>query len=253
MSDSNFRLDGRWALVTGSTQGIGKAIALELAAAGANLFIHGRDAQAAEEVCTSVHSLKREAVAVVTDLGEATGRRDLVDQVWRERPIDICVNNAGADVLTGKAAEWSFEQKLDQLWSVDVLATIELSRAFGERMRQRGHGAIVNIGWDQAETGMAGDSGEFFATTKGAIMSFTRSLAKSLAPQVRVNCIAPGWIRTAWGDEANDYWQQRVIDESLMRRWGEVEDIAQAVKFLASPAASFINGQILNVNGGRAS
>ena len=252
MSDSNFRLDGRWALVTGSTHGIGKGIALELAAAGANLIVHGRDAAAADEVCAAIRDLQREAVAVVTDLADPSARQKFVEQTWRRHPIDVCVNNAGADVLTGEAADWSFGQKLERLWAVDALATIALSREFGGRMRERGQGAIVNIGWDQAETGMAGDNGEFFAATKGAIISFTRSLAKSLAPQVRVNCVAPGWIRTAWGDTASDYWQRRVVEESLMRRWGEVEDIAQAVRFLASPAASFITGQIIPVNGGRA-
>jgi 3-oxoacyl-[acyl-carrier protein] reductase len=83
-------------------------------------------------------------------------------------------------------------------------------------------------------------------------MAFTRSLAKSLAPSIRVNCVAPGWIRTTWGDEASDYWQRRAVRESLLRRWGEPEDIARAVAFLASPAASFITGQILEVNGGSA-
>ena len=76
-------------------------------------------------------------------------------------------------------------------------------------MKARGRGAIINIGWDQAEQGMAGDSGEMFAAIKGAVMAFTRSLAQSLAPQVRVNCLAPGWIETAWGEQASDYWQER--------------------------------------------
>ena len=82
-------------------------------------------------------------------------------------------------------------------------------------------------------------------------MAATRSLAKSFAPHVRVNCIAPGWIRTEWGEQASDEWQQRAKHESLLNRWGEAEDIARLACFLASPAASFVNGQIINVNGGR--
>ena len=136
------------------------------------------------------------------------------------RPIDVWVNNAGVDVLTGDAADWPFGEKLARLWEVDVRATIELSRAVGRRMRERGRGVILNIGWDQAELGMAGDSGEMFAAVKGAVMAFTRSLAKSLAPQVRVNCIAPGWIRTAWGETASDYWQERAVSESLLAPLG---------------------------------
>jgi 3-oxoacyl-[acyl-carrier protein] reductase len=97
---------------------------------------------------------------------------------------------------------------------------------------------------------MEGDSGELFATTKGAVMAFTRSLAKSLAPHVRVNCVAPGWIKTAWGDQASTDWQERATRECLLDRWGEVGDIADAVQWLISPQASFITGQIINVNGG---
>ncbi len=117
-------------------------------------------------------------------------------------------------------------------------------------MQAQGSGAIVNIGWDQAATGMAGDSGELFAAVKGAIMAFTKSAAHSLAPQVRVNCVAPGWIKTAWGDQASSAWQQRAEHEALLQRWGTPEDIASAVAYLISPAASFVTGQILNVNGG---
>jgi 3-oxoacyl-[acyl-carrier protein] reductase len=251
MPDSDYRLDCRWAVVTGSTRGIGKAIALELASAGANVVVHGRDRAAADEVCTAIQELKRESHAVVTDLADAAGRRGLVDRLWQERSIDVWVNNAGVDVLTGESADWPFDEKLHRLWEVDVLGTVELSRAVGARMKERGQGTIINIGWDQAETGMAGDSGEMFAVIKGGIMNFTRSLGKSLAPAVRVNCIAPGWIRTAWGEEASDYWQERAKGESLLGRWGEAEDIARVARFLASDAASFVNGQTIAVNGGR--
>jgi 3-oxoacyl-[acyl-carrier protein] reductase len=166
--------------------------------------------------------------------------------------VDTWINNAGADVLTGEAAAWPFEKKLEELWRVDVLATLRLSRGTGNLMRERGGGGIVNVGWDQVETGMAGDSGELFAAAKGAVMAATRSLAKSLAPAVRVNCLAPGWIRTEWGEQASAEWQERAKRESLLQRWGLPEDVARVACFLASPAAEFINGQIISVNGGRA-
>ena len=86
---------------------------------------------------------------------------------------------------------------------MDVVATIRLCRDVGRRMVAQGSGSIVTMGWDQAETGMEGDSGELFAATKGAILAFTRSLALSLAPKVRVNALAPGWIKTAWGEDAS--------------------------------------------------
>src|SRR5690606_38141548 len=100
----------------------------------------------------------------------------------------------------------------------------------GKRMRERGLGCILNIGWDQADRGMEGDSAELFSTAKNAIMGFTRSLAVIMAPEVRVNCIAPGWIRTAWGDEAPENWQQRVMRETPLKRWGLPEDIARLAR-----------------------
>jgi len=175
----------------------------------------------------------------------------MVDKAWGDRPVDIWINNAGVDVLTGDAADWSFERKLEALWRLDVQGTIEMSREVGARMKERGRGVILNIGWDQAETGMAGDSGEMFAAVKGAVIAFTRSLSKSLAPEVRVNCLAPGWIRTAWGDQASDYWQVRATSESLLHRWGGAGDVASMAAYLASPAAAFITGQTININGGR--
>jgi 3-oxoacyl-[acyl-carrier protein] reductase len=97
---------------------------------------------------------------------------------------------------------------------------------------------------------MEGNSGELFAASKNAIMGFSRSLALSLAPKVRVNCIAPGWIKTAWGETASQSWQQRVLNETPLKRWGFPEDIAKLARFLCSSDASFITGQVINVNGG---
>ncbi len=108
----------------------------------------------------------------------------------------------------------------------------------------------MNIGWDGAERGMAGEGAELFAVAKGAVMAFTRSLAQSLAPEVHVNCVAPGWIKTAWGEGADERWQKRAEEESLSGRWGVPEDVARAAVFLVSPAAGFVNGQIVEVNGG---
>jgi 3-oxoacyl-[acyl-carrier protein] reductase len=106
------------------------------------------------------------------------------------------------------------------------------------------------MGWDQAETGMEGDSGELFAASKGAVMAFSRSLALSLAPQVRVHCLAPGWIRTAWGEGASGRWQERVLRETPLRCWGRPEDVAAVTRWLVSPAASYLDGQVVRVNGG---
>lgn len=248
MTETSQKFAGQKAVVTGSSSGIGKAIAEHLAAAGAQVVVHGfRKAQAAEDLA---NSLGNGSSALLCDLSNEKDRDEFIEKTWLAGPVDIWINNAGADVLTGEAADWSFDQKLHQLWQVDVCATIDLSRKVGARMKQRGSGVILNMGWDQATDGMEGDSGEMFSTIKGAIMAFTKSLAKSLAPKVRVNCLAPGWIKTEWGETASEYWQDRAMDESLLGRWGTPEDVAQAACYLASSDASFITGQILNINGG---
>lgn len=246
------QLAGRTAVVTGSSSGIGRAIALELARAGAYVLVHARRSeQAAKAVADELRKLGVESTVLLADLADPQAAGQLVERAWKWRGgVDIWINNAGADTLTGEAAHWPFEQKLDALWQTDVRGTMLCSRAVGAKMKQAGSGVILNMGWDQAERGMAGDSGELFGAVKGAVMAFTRSLAKSLAPAVRVNCLAPGWIKTAWGEQASDYWQQRAQNESLLRRWGTPEDVAQTATFLVSPAAGFITGQIVAVDGG---
>jgi NAD(P)-dependent dehydrogenase (short-subunit alcohol dehydrogenase family) len=120
-------------------------------------------------------------------------------------------------------------------------------------MKTAGHGVVLTVGWDQAETGMEGDSGQLFGAVKGAVMAFTKALAVALAPEVRVNCLAPGWVRTAWGATASAVWQERACRESLLRRWGTVEEVAAAARRLASPAAAFVTGLVVRVNGGAVS
>ncbi|HEV3165407.1 MAG TPA: SDR family oxidoreductase [Isosphaeraceae bacterium] len=240
------------AAVLGSTSGIGRATALALADAGADVIVHGRRSrERAEEVAAEVRHRGGQAAILMADLADRRAGDRLVEEAWSVwNGLDAWLHIAGADTLTGPSARLDFEAKLDTLWTVDVVATIRLCRAVGRRMQQQGQGAIVTMGWDQAETGMEGDSGELFAATKGAILSFTRSLALSLAPTVRVNALAPGWIKTAWGDKATESWQKRVLRETPLARWGTPEDVARVARFLVGPNAAFLTGQVVRVNGG---
>lgn len=245
-------LQGRHAVVTGASSGIGRAIALELARAGATLDITYRQSHAeAEHTARLIHSLGSRCEIWPLDMNDVASVETLTARISSANGVpDIWINNAGADLLTTPEAKAPYLQKLQLLCDVDLRGTMLLTRAVGQRMKSVGRGAILNIGWDQADRGMEGDSGELFAAVKNAIMGFTRSCALSLAPEVRVNCIAPGWIRTAWGAQASEIWQERVLRETPLKRWGEPEDIARAARFLVSDAAEFITGQVLNVNGG---
>ena len=251
-------LAGKTAVVTGSSKGIGRAIALRLAEDGANVVVHGRsESPDLESLRAAIVKTGGQVHTVLGDFTNLKSWEDFVEQAWSwQNNVDIWVNNAGGDVLTGAWADRDLGDKLNFLFQVDVTATLMLSKFAGGRMKssakpdQPGSKSIINIGWDQAWQGMAGESGELFATTKGAIMSMTKSLAQSYAPEVRVNCIAPGWIQTQWGEQASQYWAERAKRESLMKRWGTPEDVAGVAAFLSSDSASFVSGQIISVNGG---
>ena len=164
--------------VLGSTSGIGRAVALARAGRGADVIVHGRSSkEAAGRVAAEVRALGGRAHVLMADLTDRFAGDRLADDAWSLWDgLDAWLQVAGADTLTGPAAALPFDEKLDALWATDVVATMRLCRDIGRRMKDQGAGSIVtSIGWDQAETGMEGESGELFAATKGAIMAFTRS------------------------------------------------------------------------------
>lgn len=261
------------AAITGCSSGIGRATALEFARRNYDLLLHGyRNLAGLQQTCRQVREVNGgiQLRCVTANIAQERSCRDLVHAAFAWRPtIDVWVNNAGADVLTGAARKLSFGQRLELLWQVDVAGTIRLSRLVADRMTAAldSHGggisgrpqtpSIINMSWDQAALGMEGEPGQLFGTTKSAIAAFSRSLALSNGashgrPAVRVNCVAPGWIKTAWGESsAADYWDRRATRESLLGRWGRPQDVAAAIAWLASPEADFVNGHCLSINGGR--
>ncbi len=150
-----------------------------LGEAGADVIVHGRRSrEAAEKVAETIRQGGSRSAVLMADLGDRSEGDRLVEAAWSLWDgLDAWLHLAGADTLTGPDSKSPFDEKLDKLWNVDVVASIRLCRAVGRRMKERGRGSIVTMGWDQAETGMEGDSGELFAATKGAVIAFTRSLA----------------------------------------------------------------------------
>jgi 3-oxoacyl-[acyl-carrier protein] reductase len=239
--------------VTGASSGIGRAIAEAYAAAGAVVLLtHRASPERAREVADAIAARGGRAPVRQADLATRDGCERLVAEARDELGrVDVWVNNAGADVLTGEAAAWEWERKLDVLLAVDLKGTIVCSYAIGEIMRrQERGGAIVNMSWDHVATGMAGDHPQLFAAVKGGVLAFSKSLARALAPDVRVNVLCPGWIETAFGEQVDREFHRSVAQHTPLGRWGRPQDVASAALYLASPEAAFVTGQAINVNGG---
>jgi len=246
-------LSGRTVLVTGASSGIGKAIALAAARAGADVAITYRaNAAGAHDTEAKIRSLGRRAAVFQAELSDEAAIARL-GPAARDAlgTIDAWINNAGADILTGAGASLSDVEKLDLLIAVDLRGTILASWRAADVFSQQPHGGvIINMSWDHVLTGMAGTNPQLFAAVKGGVLAFSKSLARSLAPRVRVNVIAPGWIETSFASDMGELRRQAVAQATPLERWGTPDDVAGAAVFLASPAAAFITGQVIVVGGG---
>ncbi|HVQ13650.1 MAG TPA: SDR family oxidoreductase [Vicinamibacterales bacterium] len=246
-------LEGRGVLVTGASSGIGRAIAIGAARAGADVALTYRsNATGARETEAQIRALGRRAVTFQIDLADeaalATLGSSARDALGR---LDAWINNAGADILTGPGAAMSDVQKMDLLLAVDLRGTILASwQAAATLAAQPDGGVIINMSWDHVLTGMPGTNPQLFAAAKGGVLAFSKSLARSVAPRVRVNVLAPGWIETSFAADLKTDRRDAVVESTPLARWGTPDDVAGAAVFLASPAAAFMTGQVLLVGGG---
>jgi 2-deoxy-D-gluconate 3-dehydrogenase len=246
----SFRLHGRTALVTGASRGLGAAMARALAEAGADVALHAShdaDARAAQALATACGV---RAFAIAADLADRNAADRLVAEATRALGrIDILVNNAGiirrADAETYPDADW------DDVLMVDLTSVFQLCRAVGRTMLARGSGKIINIASMLAFQG--GMRVPAYAAAKGGVAQLTKALANEWAGRgVNVNAIAPGYMRTdntqALRDDTARY--EAITARIPAGRWGEPDDLAGAVVFLASPASDYVHGYVLAVDGG---
>ena len=246
-------LAGKVVVVTGGSSGIGRAIALRCASAGADVIItYRRNRQGADEVAVALIAMGRRVEALQVDIA----REEDITRLAREARdrfgrVDVWINNAGADILTGEARGRTPLEKLDLLLAVDVRGTVLASWAAAKLMRDQGRsGVIINMSWDHVSLGLAGENPVLYSAAKGAVMSFSKSFAREVAPDIRVNILAPGFIETAFGQEADARFRNEVIEKTPLKRWGTPDDVAAAALFLASDEAKFMTGQMIMVNGG---
>ena len=252
-SDPRLPLARRCVLVTGGSSGIGRAIAVAAARSGADVAITYRVNRAgAEAVADAIEQAGRRSLVLPLDLTDDASIQTLVPALRGHfGQIDAWINNAGADILTGPAAAMSRVEKLDLLLTADLRGTILASwEAVAMMQTQDQGGVIINMSWDHVLTGMEGTNPQMYSAVKGGILSFSKGLARSVAPKIRVNIVAPGWIQTAFGDGISEDVHQAVANSTPLKRWGTPDDVAGAAIYLASPAAAFLTGQTIMVGGG---
>jgi 3-oxoacyl-[acyl-carrier protein] reductase len=242
-------LAGQVALVTGGSRGIGRAIVERLAADGADVvFFYRGNAAAAAEVVGTVRGAGGKAEAMQVDVSDAAAVGLAVDSLIGTRGrIDVLVNNAGIvrDNLLALLGDDDIRAVLD----TNVVGVFNVSRAVVPHMISRRAGRIVNLSSVAAAKGGRGQSN--YAASKGAIEAFTRAMAVELASRgIAVNCVAPGVITTEMSEQVREAAGEQVKARILMRRFGQPQDVANAVWFLTSRYADYINGHVLNVDGG---
>jgi 3-oxoacyl-[acyl-carrier protein] reductase len=236
---SHFSLQGKRALVTGGTRGIGKAIAQELKQAGAEVIITGRDVENTRKIAQELGM-----TGIAADMADKAAIDSLIQEVGA---VDILVNNAGI-IKDGMFARQS-EDQWEQVLNVNLNATVHLTRGLLTSMSQKNWGRVVNITSVVAHMGNVGQTN--YVTSKAAVTGFAKALSKEVARKgITVNCVAPGFIETDMTAGIPEQIVENFRKTIPMHTFGKPEDIAAAVRFLVSDEARYVTGTTLHVNGG---
>jgi 3-oxoacyl-[acyl-carrier protein] reductase len=237
-------LEGKVALVTGGSRGIGAAISRELGSAGARVAVNYRSGkEAAEEIASEIGG-----IALAANVGDPAEAKELIERVESELgDIDVLVNNAGItrDTLIARMSDQEWEEVIE----TNLRGTFNTCRAVARKMLKRRSGAIVNL---TSVVGIHGNPGQAnYAASKAGIIGLTKALARELGSRgVRANAVAPGYIATELTDVLSEEIRGAILANTPMGRLGSPEDVAAAVRFLCSDEAAFITGDVLLVDGG---
>ena len=246
----NDLLAGKTAIVTGASRGIGRATALRLAEAGANVVVNYFQHQVdAEEVVAECEKLGTKAIAVQANVASLEDAKRLIATALKEfGGVDILVANAG--IWEGAPVNEMSETLWDKVLDANLKGTWTVSHAATEVFKKQNSGNIVIVSSTAGQRGEAGYSN--YAASKGGQISFTKALSNELAPKIRVNCVAPGWVDTNLNDAVFDdeEFVHRVIDGIPLKRVATADDVALSIIFLASDWSRHITGEVININGG---
>jgi 2-deoxy-D-gluconate 3-dehydrogenase len=246
-------LEGKVALVTGGSKGIGRAIALAFADAGAHVALAARGAEALEKTRTEVEERGRRAIAVPTDVADEAQVRALVEQTASELGgIDVLVNNAGAAPFLSTVDSIRLSG-FEKYFRINFMSAVFATQAAAPHLMAKGSNAcVVNVA---SVAGTIASPGlTYYAGAKAALINFTKTVAMEWASSgVRVNAIAPGWVETDMNESArqNPDWHETIRSLIPMGRWAQAEEIASVALFLASDAASYMTGSVVVVDGGQ--
>jgi len=242
-------LGGRVAIVTGGSRGIGRVVAIQLAACGAKVVVnYNRNAEAAQAVVTQIQAAGGEALAVQGDVSDISAVQTIVGAALSSfGRVDILVNNAGItrDTLLMRMSE----EDWDVVLNTNLKGAFNCIKSVVKTMMKQRYGRIVNMA---SVSGLAGNAGQAnYSSAKAGIIGLTKSAAKELASRnITVNAVAPGFIETDITADLSEEWKKSILAMTPLGRWGKPEDVACAVTFLVSEEAGFITGHVLSVDGG---
>jgi 3-oxoacyl-[acyl-carrier protein] reductase len=246
-----YQFSDKTVVITGASGGIGLAIARKFAKSGATVLLHAnKNYKLIEQLRQEIQQQGGKSECFTADFFSPTAPESFVRSIFEKTDnVDIWVNGAGVDLMNPSISTQSFEKKIQLLFQVDVFAAIQMSKLVGSRMKNQGNGIIFFLSWNGVHYGWKGETAQLYGAAKGAVHGFSRSLAETLSPEVRVCCLSLGWIKTRWGEKTSDDYLRRGADDSLMERWGTPEEVADTILFLSSDAANYLNGLDIRLDG----